>query len=576
MEVPKIRIVQKFVKGERGQSAAIVGVVLFALLALSAAGVETGHVYYAYRLLQASTNAAALAAGQAMPTIGSSSGACTASGQSLNTAWCNLYLYSSATQDGVTGLNTTNMLSNASISASFYCSGDASGPPINITCAAATGCPSSGCNAVTATQTAKVNLWFGGLVGVKSMNLQAMASASMKGGAHPPYNIAVIIDTTGSMNDPASTSDGCTSSLLGLLAPSQIQCAVYGLEQMLLEMYPCVGSGSCTTSGQYADAVSLFVFPALSLSNSDSSTDFKNDYCSSGDSSVPYNFIDVTAGGSQNLAMQSTKGQTDAGTYQLIPFDTAYKASDAATTLATSDYLSKAVGYSGSSCSGLSAPGGQGTYYAQVIYAAQAALVAQQSASTKLGYATQNVMILLSDGDSYASNSLANTSLGGNNGSGNQIVALSGTLNGTCTSRTSCTNSGASVYAYPSAIGQCWQAVQAAETASSAGTKVFTVAMGSETAAPSAGSSASCQTDKGSETTLSASGAESYPSSAYAGSAGSACNAIGAMATSESTFYSDASSGCTSSQNSEYTTIGGIFKAVGNSLTYSRLLPTNQ
>jgi hypothetical protein len=338
-------------------------------------------------------------------------------------------------------------------------------------------------------------------------------------------------------------------------------------------MYPCVGSGSCTTSGNYADAVSLFVFPAISMS--DTSTDYNNDYCGLlGDSTVPYNFINVTSG-SQNLAMEGTKGQTDAGTYQLIPFDTAYKASDAATTLATSDYLSKAVGYSGSSCSGLTAPGGQGTYYAQVIYAAQAALVAQQSASTKGGYSTQNVLIILSDGDATASNSLANTTLGGNNGSGNQIVALSGTLNGTCTSRTSCTNASASVYTYPSALGECWQAVQAAQTATAAGTKVYTVAMGSETGGPNGGGSGSCLTDLVTESTLSGgSSAESYPSSAYAGAAGSACNAIGAMASTFSTFYSDATSGCTSSQNSEYTTIGGIFKAVGNSLTYSRLLPT--
>jgi hypothetical protein len=112
---------------------------------------------------------------------------------------------------------------------------------------------------------------------------------------------------------------------------------------------------------------------------------------------------------------------------------------------------------------------------------------------------------------------------------------------------------------------------------------VYTVAMGSETGAPNGGSdgsgsgNGSCLTDQVSETTLSGgTGSESYPSSAYAGKAGSACNAIGAMASTASMFYSDATAGCTSSQNNEYTTIGGIFKAVGNSLTYSRLLPTNQ
>jgi len=571
-----IPLTRRLLKDERGQTAAVVLVVIFVLLALSVTGIEAGHVYYAYRLLQASTNAAALAAGEAMPTIGTSSETCTSSaGQSINSSYCNLYLYSSATQDGVKGLNTNNMLTNASIGANFYCSTVTAGAPINVACATATGCPSSGCNAVTATQTAKVNLWFGGVVGLRSMTLSATASATMKGGAHPPYNIAVIIDTTASMKDAASTSDGC-SSTLGIGSPSQIECAVYGLEQMLLEMYPCENSSTCGTSTGFADSVSLFVFPALALSNSDYSknNNFNNDYCGTGDSTVPYNFINVTAGTSQNLSMESTSGQTDAGTYQIVPFETTYKASNTATTLATGDALSKAVGYSGTSCSGLSAPGGQGTYYAQVIYAAQSALLSQQTTATKAGYTTQNVMIILSDGDAYASNSLANTSLGGNTQNGNQIVALSGTLNGTCTSSGNCTSTSASSYTYPSAIGQCWQAVKAAEDATSAGTKVYTVAMGSETAAPNAGSSASCQTDQVSETTLSgATGSESYPSSAYAGKAGSACNAIGAMASTSNTFYSDASSGCTSSQNSEYTTIGGIFKAVGNSLTYSRLIP---
>jgi Flp pilus assembly protein TadG len=570
MQVSKIPFLSRFVKEDRGQTAAIVTVMMVVLIALSALGIETGHVYYAYRLLQASTNAAALAAGQAMPTIGTSTETCAVGGLPVNSAYCNLYLYSSSTQDSVTGKNSSNMLTNGSISPTFYCSSSASASPINVNCATATGCPSSGCNAVTATQTARVPLWFGGFLGIKTFNLTAIASATMKGGGHPPYNIAVVLDTTASMKNDASTADGCTSSLLGLIKPTQIQCAVYGVEQMLLEMYPCVTSG-CSTSTNYADAVSLFAFPAVSMA--DSSTDYNNDYCGLlGDSSVPYNFINVTPGGSQNLAMQGTKGQTDAGVYQLIPFDTAYKASNTATTLVTSDYLSKAVGYSGTGCNGLAAPGGQGTYYAQVIYAAQSALLTQQSKASKAGYSTQNVMIILSDGDSTASNSLANTSLGGQNGSGNQIVALSGTLNGTCTSTKVCTNASASVYTYPSAIGQCWQSVQAAQIATAAGTRVYTVAMGSPTSAP--GGSGSCATDQVSETTLPGGSGETYPSSSYAGQAGSACNAIGAMASTTSTFYSDATSGCTSSQNDEYTTIGDIFKAVGNSLTYSRLIPT--
>ncbi len=367
-------------------------------------------------------------------------------------------------------------------------------------------------------------------------------------------------------------------------------------------------------TGQYADAVGLFVFPPLNTSVNNNN-DYYNDYCGSSGTSVNYAFPVVTTGTGQNLFLP-TSG-TDAGAYELIPFASNYKTSNGATTLNTSasptDYLADAVGYSGTSCGGLTAPGGQGTYYAQAIYAAQAALVAQQSTATSAGYATENVLIILSDGDATACNSQANSALGGNNGcnNGSQIVALncpavtattnrgvttvscgsttvapsgatlscptggcSGSpLNGTGTSTSNPT--GYQAYAYPSALGECWQAVQASMAATSAGTKVYTVAMGSETGGPSGGGSGSCLTDQVSETTLSGgTGAESYPSSAYVGTAGSACNAIGAMASDLTKFYSDASSGCTSPDNGEYTTIGGIFKAVGNSLSYSRLIPT--
>ncbi len=53
----------------------------------------------------------------------------------------------------------------------------------------------------------------------------------------------------------------------------------------------------------------------------------------------------------------------------------------------------------GAGCTGITAPGGEGTYYAQVIYAAQAALVAQQTANP----GSQNAMIILSDGNATAS-----------------------------------------------------------------------------------------------------------------------------------------------------------------------------
>ena len=46
------------------------------------------------------------------------------------------------------------------------------------------------------TQTATIPLWFGGLVGMKQMNVSYTAEAAMAGGQNSPWNIAVIVDTT--------------------------------------------------------------------------------------------------------------------------------------------------------------------------------------------------------------------------------------------------------------------------------------------------------------------------------------------------------------------------------------------
>ena len=89
------------------------------------------------------------------------------------------------------------------------------------------------------------------------------------------------------------------------------------------------------------------------------------------------------------------------GTYQVTPFLNNYKTSNNATTLNQSSLLTKAAG-AATSCGSMSPSnydGVYGTYYAGVLYAAQSALVAQQAANP----GSENVLILLSDGDSTAS-----------------------------------------------------------------------------------------------------------------------------------------------------------------------------
>jgi hypothetical protein len=592
-----------FLRDQRGQSSVVLAVSVLATTILGGAAIESGHVYYAYERLVASTNAAAVAAGQAMPDIG------TSSSPLEGTAYYNLYKYSSDTSSTPTGLNANTLLSGASISATFACSSSVTSS-LNVGCQSPTsGSCGSGlttCNVLKVTQTATVNLWFGGLIGVRTFNLTAVSYAAMRGGSDTPYNIAVIVDTTNSMTGTAPSGDGCGSGA------TQIVCAVAGLKIMLQAMDPCPLNQICPGNASYVDGVSLFVFPAVQITTSKNYSSNDTTCPTSNPAINPYIFPNVkTTGGNLVMTSTATSSNNTAGTYEVQAFDDGYRDSDSAGTLYSGDGLASAVGYETSgTCNGLQAPGGEGTYYAQVIYAAETALASQQSKFP----GSKNIMIILSDGNATACNSQAYAADGGNNSCshGSQIVAAncpavnsSGTcvanttstyggvsmdgtattlqcpgytsasspgtctgppLNGTGTSTTN--SSGYNIATYPSALGECGQAVQAAQYATKEGTTVYTIAMGSLT-------SGGCQTDQ--TVTISSGstyGAESYPSGTYSGQP---CNAIAAMASTENTFYSDNTSGCTALVNTQaqFETIGGIFQAIANSLTNSRLIPAS-
>ena len=542
------RQIRKLLRSQRGQSVVMVAITVTAILTMAVSSAEVGHVYYAYRQLVSSTNAATLAGAQAMSDAlfsTSSSGAYTAEVTGA------VKQYSSESGQ----LNASNFLTNDTIATqTLYCSSTMSMAPFYVVCQTPPG-GSTGYNAITVTQTAKVNLWFGGLIGMTSMNLSATASAAMKGGSDLPYNLAVIMDTTASMQTTIPGDKDCTTS--------QISCAVQGLEVMLQNMDPCAQNTTCSTGTPYVDDVALFVFPAPSTAFS--ANEYKSQYCGLGATSVPYNFVNVTPGTNQNLAMKSTG--TDAGAYEIIPFSDTYKTNDTSN-LAVASALAEAVGYGGSGCTGLSAPGGQGTYYAQVIYTAQAALLQQQETANN---GSQNVMIILSDGDATACASGANTAAGGCNSASNIVAENNpncGSTGGSCLNGTGTKTTNPSGYQspnYPSALGECGQAVQAAQLATAAGTQVYTIGFGSETSG--------CTSDETYTTTAgSTDGAEAWPSGPYPRTP---CNAIAAMASNVNTFYSDNSGGCPAltPANANFTSLADIFQAILTGLGKPRIIP---
>jgi Flp pilus assembly protein TadG len=482
----------------------VVGMVAF--IGVAGVAIDLGHAFYAREQLQNSSNAAALAGAAALPNTTAATTAVTAysalpGDHGATSALTNVSLGSTPTYQCLTTLTTNEGLG----------------------CATATGTPSGAYNAVKVTQTAKVPLWFGGMFGVPAFNISATATAAMAGGPMVPYNVAVILDTTSSMT---ATDSGLQCS------GTQESCALQGVQTMLGLMYPCASGTTCTSSSTPVDSVSLFVFPAVTSGTTTTGNGTNaNDYTCGASVPVPspYTFQNVTTGTLANglLNLPSTL------TYQITPFSHDYRTTDATTTLNPSSLTTIAAGGK-SGCTGIQAKGGEGTYYAQVIYAAQAALIAQQAANP----GTQNAMIILGDGNMNAS------------GSSGEIKATTGTLNGTGS------GSNKNSYAYPSAVGQCGQAILATAAAAvtpnangANGTRVYTVGYG----APTSG----CTTDA------------TY--SAYKGI--SPCTTLQDMASSPGYFYSDDGDGCKSPNQLNFTNLKQIFTAITRTFSTPRLVP---
>jgi hypothetical protein len=485
--------ISRLIKDDRGQVLPMMAALLVATVAAAALSIDLGRCFYGYRELQASTNSAALAGAYVLPNSGAATTATNYSSLSGdNNAQANM---SSVTMvSGYPKVLCLTTLSNAGMS-----------------CVA----PGNG-NAVQVQQQMVVNLFFAPIFGKKTLTLTATATAAMAGAITSPYNVAIIVDTTSSMNDTDSDSQCSTS---------RISCSLAGVRVLLQDLYPCsaqlalcgtatnnanVGSPGIFPGGanvtNSVDRVSLFAFPNVQLG-----TISKDWTCpTSNPTNEPYTF--PTAGASSYGPTGSTTP-----TYQIVGFDSDYRTADTASSLNTGTTPSDAAVAAGakSSCSGINAEGGEGTYYAGVIYAAQAALVAEKTANP----GSQNVMVIISDGDANATSA---------------HMTGASTTSGT----------------YPSTKNQCAQAVTAANAATTAGTKVISVAYGS--------TSSGCSTDSPTTTP---------------------CATMKSMASDSQDFYSDYTSssgdGTCASSAQPTTNLNQIFTDIATSLSLPRLIPNN-
>jgi len=470
-------------KNRRGQS-----VLLFVTLAvplifgLPALLFDMSLVYIEQNKLTASTQAAALAGAEAMGQAGATSATVNAAATLYGSTGTNKNASSflpGATM--VTGYPAMSCLSTLENSFDIACYGP------------------SNTNALVVKQQASVPLYFLRMFGASSVTLTSMATAAMRGASASPFNVAIILDTTRSMNDLDSDSN-CNST--------RISCAMAGVQVLLKSLSPCPSSrASCgaATNGNVSnsvDRVSLFVFPGVTaLTNQD-------DYnCgSTAPTTVPYSTpFPVTS------------------TYQITNFASDYRTSDKTSSLTTSSNIVAAVeGTSGTPC--MHVVGGYGTYYAQVIYAAQSYLVTEQASYPN----SKNVIILLSDGDATATCTLS--VLG---------VCTAGAMIGASTT------SGT----YPSSVQECAQAVTAAAAAATAGTRVYSVAYGAE--------ASGCTTDTSPAITP--------------------CQTMQHIASSPGFFFSDytatgGDSTCISASQPT-TSLNQIFQVIAGDLTVAKLIP---
>jgi hypothetical protein len=497
-------IARALYRDDSGQILPLVAGMLIVLLGMAGLAVDVGHVYTCHRELQASADASALAGATAMAGASSHPLATTVSGvQAIATNYSSL----PGKKNAYSNLPNVTMLS---------------GYP-QLKCLSTLQAQGISCvgfvpyNAVQVKLQADVPLTFARIFGFPTMTIAASATAAKGGGPSRPYNIAILMDSTGSMRSPDWNCDpsGNTSKLV---------CELQSIQVLLQYLDPCgIAQPTCTiTAGNAANSVarvSLFTFPEMSYPTVGNDTNCGTTPPTSTVYSYP----------ATNAASYDPGTSSTSMTFRVLGFQSDYRTSDLSTALNTSSLVVNAVGGT-PGCNGIMAPNNityNNTYYPAPMYAAQAALTAEQNANP----GSENVMIIVGDGDNNTPQK-----------SGSTVVMPSpATASGN----------------YPSWLGECSQAVTAAHAFTN--TTVYTVAYG----APASG----CSTDQD------AAFSPNPNTSAYPNI--QPCGEMSRMATYSWDFFSDylqsgSSGNCIAPQT--FVALSDIFRQIAGDLTEARLV----
>ena len=584
-----VLFMRRIVTEQRGQVLPWLVLGMTMMVGTTGMSIDVGHAYVVHAKLQNCANAAALAAAGQVYVSQS---------QSNNpTIVADLYSCSSGDKNADATVGTVYTSVNSVCLNSLEPSG--------------TTCGSSGTpNAVKVKETTTVPTWLLGVLGINSIPVAASATASM-GGLSNPWNVAIIVDSTGSM---ASVDNNCGSL-------TEFQCALSGVQALLSSTNPCpAGASSCggATGITPKIGVSLFTFPPVLTSYNGTSVPSVSDdiNCNGTPASWQHYSLQPIAApyilpipgkalpGAPNATYmtytETSTGHTWNATYQITGFLSDYYLPSSTSTggLNTSSDIVKAVGYgSTSGCLtytfgiwGTGSGSGFGnTYLASSIYSAQAALTAQQTAVP----GSKNAIIFLSDGQANASYYSENSSAYGTANNTNQYAhayefptAPSGSEVGPNVSNdptpsyytpaTVSTTYGYNTLGvngkgiYPDWFDQCQQGIVAAQYATSLGTVVYSVAYGAEDSGCNSGWNVGLT-----DTTLVATGYNAP----FSLSGLSPCVTMENIASTLSDFYSDynqSGSGSTCEDASHtVTSLKDIFVAIASNFTTPRLIPNN-
>jgi hypothetical protein len=165
-------ISKRALQREDGQAIVIFVVFIVVLLGFCALVLDVGHAYLAQRRLQSSTDAAALAGAQALPSPGNA--------------------LTLANQYGNGGANTPEGVDNVQMNVTTKC------------LASAPGCTPA--NAIVVQETGSVATIFGKLFGIDTLNVHASATACSPCSSMP-LDIMLVLDRTGSMCQKPNGAD---------------------------------------------------------------------------------------------------------------------------------------------------------------------------------------------------------------------------------------------------------------------------------------------------------------------------------------------------------------------------------